>query len=182
MKDTLITIWIILLLLLWIWFFYNIKEKYITQEAVNNRQTVIFKKVVDWDTVNVLLSWEVVSVRLIWVDTPEKTTTRYWYAECYWEEASNYLSWLLLRWTAIQLEYDDSQWLYDVHDRILAYVFLSWININEQIIRDWYWWEYTYNLPYRYQSDFIKAENYAIENKLWIWNVCSWNRIAIEEL
>ena len=177
MKDFLITLWILILILLWIYFFSNLKEKYDTQEAINNRQVVTLKKVVDWDTVNVILSWEVVSVRLIWVDTPEKTTTRYWYTECYWEEATDYLSWLLLRWTHIELEYDESQWLYDKHDRILAYIFLSWVNINEKIIKDWFWHEYTYNLPYRYQTNFIKAENYAIENNLWLWWAC-WETVG----
>ena len=172
MKDTLITLWIIILLLSWIYFFSNLQEKYNKQEALNNRQTVTVMKVVDWDTINVLLSWKIVSVRLIWVDTPEKTTTRYWYTECYWQEATDYLSWLLIRWTKVELEYDNSQWLYDKHDRILAYVFQSWININEIIIKNWYWIEYTYNLPYRYQSEFIDAENFAIKNNLWLRNEC----------
>ena len=172
MKDFLITLWILILLLLWIYFFSNLKEKYETQEAINNRQIVTLKKVVDWDTINVLLSWEAVSVRLIWVDTPEKTTTRYWYTQCYGQEATDYLSWLLPKWTTLQLEYDESQGLYDKHDRILAYIFLSWVNINELIIKNWYWWEYTYNLSYRYQSEFINAENYAIENNLWLWSYC----------
>lgn len=175
MKDYLITLWILTLLLLWIYFFSNLKQQYNTQEAISNRETVIVKNVVDWDTINVLLSWEIASVRLIGVDTPEKTTTRYWYTECYWEEATDYLSWLLLRWSMVELEYDQSQWLYDKHNRILAYIFLSWININEKIIKNWYWKEYTYNLPYRYQSEFIDAENYALNNKLWLREVCREN-------
>jgi endonuclease YncB( thermonuclease family) len=172
MKDTLITLWILILLLLWIYFFSNLREKYDKDVALENRQIVTVKKVVDWDTINVLLSWEIASVRLIWVDTPEKTTTRYWYTQCYGQEATDYLSWLLLRWSKIELEYDDSQWLYDKHDRILAYVLQSWVNINELIIKNWYWWEYTYNLSYRYQSEFIDAENFAIKNNLWLWNYC----------
>ena len=180
MKDFLITLWIILLLGLWIYLFSYLEQKYIDEADMNNRQVVTLKKVVDWDTISVLLSWGVVSVRLIWVDSPEKTTTRYWYIECYGQESSDYLSWLLSKGSVIQLEYDQTQWLYDKHDRILAYVFLSWVNINKKIIRDWYWWEYTYNLPYRYQSEFINAESYAAENRLWLRDICSWNRIAIE--
>ena len=179
--SRLASILITIVLLLTIYLLSKLEEKYINEQDINNREIVSVKKVVDWDTISVILSWEVISVRLIWVDSPEKTTTRYWYTECFWEESSNYLKELLPKWTNIQLEYDQTQWLYDKHDRILGYVFLSGININEKIIRDWYWWEYTYNLPYRYQSDFIKAENYAIENNLWLWKECNWERISIEK-
>lgn len=172
---------IILLLLLAIHFFSSLQQKYIDEKDRNNRQQVTIKKVVDWDTVSVILSWETISVRLIWIDTPEKTTTRYWYTECYWEESSDYLKQLLPKWTSIELEYDQTQWLYDVHDRILAYIFLSWVNINEKIIKDWYWWEYTYNLPYRYQSQFIDAEIYAKTNNLWLRNICWWERLPIDQ-
>ena len=176
MKNTLVTLLVLIVLLIWIYFFTNLKEEYNTQEAIDNRQLVTLQKVVDWDTINVLLSWEIIPVRLIWVDTPEKTTTRYWYTECYWEESTEYLTKLLPKWISLQLEYDESQWLYDKHDRILAYIFLSWVNINEKIIKDWFWREYTFNLPYRYQNEFIKAENNAIQKNLWLWSAC-WEKI-----
>ena len=178
--SRLIPLLLIIVLLLIIHYFSYLEQKYIDEEDMNNRQIVTLKKVVDWDTVSVVLSWEIVSVRLIWVDSPEKTTTRYWYTECYGQESTDYLSWLLARWVTMELEYDQTQWLYDKHDRVLAYIFLSWVNINEKIIRDWYWWEYTYNLPYRYQSEFVDAERYASENYLWLWGACNWERLPIE--
>lgn len=176
MKNFLITLLIVIFLLLWIYFYSYNEQKNIDKEDTSNRQITTIKKVIDWDTVSVILSWEIVSVRLIWVDSPERTTTRYWYTECYGQESTDYLSWILTKWSKIELEYDQTQWLYDKHNRILAYIFLSWININEQIIKNWYWYEYTYNLPYRYQSAFINAENYAIKNNLWLWKTCWKNR------
>jgi micrococcal nuclease len=136
--------------------------------------------VIDWDTISVKLDWKTVSVRLIWVDTPEKTTKRYGYAECYWEEASEYLS-RILDWKDIYLEYDESQWQYDSYDRILAYVFLSSENINKKIISDWYGWEYTYDKPYKYQSDFKEAQNLAKKKNLWLWNTCNGERVPLEK-
>lgn len=136
--------------------------------------------VIDWDTITVKLNWETISVRLIWVDAPEKTAKRYGHRECYWEEASEYLS-KLLDWKDIYLEYDESQWRYDSYDRILAYVFLGSENINKKIISDWYGWEYTYNKPYKYQSEFKEAEKSAEKSNLWLWNTCHGERIALEE-
>ena len=136
--------------------------------------------VIDWDTITVNLDWKTISVRLIWVDAPEKTTKRYGHKECYWEESSKYLS-KLLDWKDIYLEYDESQWQYDSYDRILAYVFLNWENINEKIIKSWYGWEYTYNKPYKYQPEFKEAEQLAEKNNLWLWNTCHGERIPLEE-
>lgn len=136
-------------------------------------------KVVDWDTINVLLNWEVVSVRLIGVDSPESTTKRYGYIECYGVESSDYLDWIL-RWKTVLLEYDESQWLYDSYDRLLAYVFLNWENINEKIIKSWNGWEYTYDKPYKYQSDFKNAQAFAENNNYWLRNTCKWQRIPLK--
>ena len=131
MKNFLITLLIVIFLLLWIYFYSYNEQKNIDKEDTSNRQITTIKKVIDWDTVSVILSWEIVSVRLIWVDSPERTTTRYWYTECYGQESTDYLSWILTKWSKIELEYDQTQWLYDKHNRILAYIFLSWININQ---------------------------------------------------
>ena len=61
---------------------------------------------------------------------------------------------------------------------ILAYVFLNWENINEKIISDWYACEYNYDLPYKYQKEFKKAENNARTSYKWLRNknTCNWER------
>jgi micrococcal nuclease len=43
----------------------------------------------------------------------------------------------------------------------LAYVIVNGNNINKQMIEDGYGWEYTYNLPYKYQSEFKEAQKTA---------------------
>lgn len=133
--------------------------------------------VIDGDTIRVFMNWKSVKVRLIWVDAPESTDTRYWYTECFWNESTNYLKNLLSNKT-IWLEYDLTQWMYDKYDRALAYVFLNWENINKKIIEDGYWREYTYNLPYKYQKEFKSAQRNAESLNKWLWNMntCEWDR------
>lgn len=165
--------------------------EHITKNAEDNKQSDATKKedifnilenikveeVIDWDTIRVTLNWKSEKVRLIWVDAPESYDTRYGYTECFWTESSNYLK-NLLYGKSVWLEYDATQWRYDKYDRVLAYVFLNWENINEKIIADWYAREYTYNLPYKYQSAFKKAQSKADQWNKWLWNenTCNWER------
>ena len=157
---------------------WNIQSPEISnQEKSNNNISYNYKvdKVIDWDTIRVFINWESTKVRLIWIDAPESNDTRYGYTECYGQASSNYLTNLLSNKT-VWLEYDSSQWKSDKYDRILAYIFLNWENINKKIIEDGYAREYTYNLPYKYQSDFKQAESSAKQSKKWLWNknTCNW--------
>lgn len=124
--------------------------------------------VIDWDTIKILYNWKEQNIRMIWIDSPENTTTRYWYTELYWNEAKEKLKNLIWN-NNVALEFDETQWTYDKYDRLLAYVFVSWINLNKKMIELWYWKEYTYNKPYKYQKDFQIAQENAKNDKLWIW-------------
>ena len=157
----------------------DVNEERIVNSNTNPKvnENIRVEEVVDWDTIRVTLNWRSEKIRLIWVDAPESYDTRYWYTECFWMASSNYLTNLLSNKT-IWLEYDSTQWTYDKYNRILAYVFLNWENINEKIISDWYAWEYTYDLPYKYQKEFKKAENNARTSYKWLRNknTCNWER------
>lgn len=150
----------------------NIPEK---DKNSNIPENIKVDKVIDWDTIRVFINWESTKVRLIWIDAPESNDTRYGYTECYGQASSNYLTNLLSNKT-VWLEYDSSQWASDKYDRIIAYIFLNWENINKKIIEDGYAREYTYNLPYKYQSEFKQAESNAKQSKKWLWNknTCNW--------
>ena len=169
----------------------EIKNRINTKEKTNEPQqqtalkldTYTFLKVIDWDTLKVKNNNEEINIRMIGLDAPEKSTTRYWYTECFWNEATNHLNEILSWITAIQVEQDPTQWETDKYWRLLWYVFLSWNNINQKMIEDGYWFEYTYNLPYKYQKEFKKAEKSARLNKLWLWdkNTCNWERREIKD-
>ena len=169
----------------------EIKNRINTEEKTNEPQqqtalkldTYTFLKVIDWDTLKVKNNNEEINIRMIGLDAPEKSTTRYWYTECFWNEATNHLNEILSWITTIQVEQDPTQWKTDKYWRLLWYVFFSWNNINQKMIEDWYWFEYTYNLPYKYQKEFKKAEKSARINKLWLWNkdTCNWEKKEIKD-
>ena len=169
----------------------EIKNRINTDEKTNEPQqqtalkldTYTFLKVIDWDTLKVKNNNEEINIRMIGLDAPEKSTTRYWYTECFWNEATNHLNEILSWITTIQVEQDPTQWETDKYWRLLWYVFFSWNNINQKMIEDGYWFEYTYNLPYKYQKEFKKAEKNARLNKLWLWdkNTCNWERREIKD-
>ena len=147
------------------------------------REKIELIKVIDWDTVKIKTKKSnEENIRMIGLDAPEKSTTRYWYSECFWKEAANHLTQLLSWIKILEVEYDSTQASTDKYWRILWYLILSWINLNKQMIKDWYWFEYTYNLPYKYQKEFKKAENYARSNNLWLRNAntCNWERKEIK--
>ena len=155
-------------LILEIWKYLDVK--------LNNKDYKVLK-VVDWDTIKLNFSWKEKSLRLIWIDSPESYDTRFWYKECYWDEAKRYLTSLLDK-KQIKIELDSSQWLWDRYWRLLGYIIYNWENINWKLIKEWYWWEYTYNKPYKYQKDFKKYQEQAKNNKKWLWakNTCNWER------
>lgn len=133
--------------------------------------------VVDGDTIKILdNNWEEISVRMIGIDAPESNTQRYGYAECYGEEASDHLKEILDGKQYVQIESDPTQWTYDKYGRLLWYVVLNWDNINKQMINDGYAFEYRYNLPYKYDSEFKRAEDDARTHSrgLWASSACQW--------
>ena len=154
-----------------------------TWDTSNEIEKYTLLEIIDWDTVKIKDNKDEksYSIRMIWLDAPEKTTTRYWYIECFWNEATEHLKTLLSWANEIWLELDNSQGLTDKYWRILWYVYYSWENLNQKMIKDGYGFEYTYNLPYKYQKSFKKAEKNARINQLWLWNknTCDWKRESI---
>ena len=70
----------------------------------------------------------------------------------------------------VQLELDSSQDTYDAYNRLLAYVYINGDNFNYMLLRNGYAYEYTYNIPYKYQMEFKHAQRYASSNNIGLWN------------
>jgi len=157
--------------------------------------------VVDGDTIKFtnLLDKKDYKLRMIWLDTPESNPVRYWYKECYGQEAKDHLKKLVKYGTLFFVEKDKSQWDVDRYWRQLGYLveviqnkcISSWcsysvVNLNWKQIKDWYGWEYTYNKyhPYYYQQQFKEYQKYAEQKDLWLWsaNTCSWERQAVDKV
>ncbi len=143
-------------------------------------------KVVDGDTLTILKDQKNTTLRLIGLDTPETVDPRK-PVQCFGKEASEKAKRVLAD-TLVRIETDPSQGDLDKYGRTLAYVFLlsqtglpayaglpDETNFNMLMIAEGFGHEYTYNLPYKYQTQFKEAERKAREEKkgLWAPNVCS---------
>lgn len=125
-------------------------------------------KIIDWDTIKILYDWEETNIRMIWIDAPESSKTRFWYIEEYWSEATEKITEII--WdNKVSVELDESQWKYDKYNRLLAYVIVDWENVNLEMIEAWFAKEYTYNSDYKYKIAFENAEEKAKEENLGMW-------------
>lgn len=140
-------------------------------------------KVVDGDTIHVLINQQKEIVRIIGIDTPETVDPRK-PVQCFGEAASDRAKRMLLNQDVI-LESDPTQSDRDKYDRLLRYVWLK----NKQIdyglstIEQGFAHEYTYDQVYKYQSLYKKAELDA-QNQLqglWAENACLTPTLPIEQ-
>ena len=136
-------------------------------------------KVVDGDTIDVNVNGSKVRVRLIGLDTPEVVDPRK-PVQCFGKEASAELR-KVLNGQSVRLETDSSQSTYDKYGRLLAYVYApanvtpEGILVNKYMISEGYGHEYTYDVPYKYQTDFKAAQTEArnTQKGLWAPDKCS---------
>jgi len=124
--------------------------------------------VIDGDTIQVVIDNEKETLRLIGIDTPETVDPRK-PIQCFGKEASAKAK-SLLSGKSVRLESDPTQGERDKYQRLLRYVFLEdGTNFNKLMISEGYAHEYTYNIPYKYQSEFKQAQKEAEENKRGLW-------------
>jgi micrococcal nuclease len=125
-------------------------------------------RVVDGDTVAIDMDGISETLRLIGINTPETVDPRK-PVECFGVEASNKAK-AVLTGQEVSIETDTSQGERDKYGRLLAYVFLKdGTNFNRLMIEEGYAYEYTYNLPYKYQSEFKEAQREAQTNNIGLW-------------
>ncbi|NJP04698.1 MAG: nuclease [Chloroflexaceae bacterium] len=139
-------------------------------------------KVVDGDTVDVLVDGEELRLRLIGMNTPETVDPRR-PVECFGREASNRAKALLENQT-VQLEIDPTQGEVDRYGRGLAYIWMPDGRLfNLEMIAQGFAFEYTYRTPYIYQEQFQAAQQAAREAEIGLWapNTCDGQSIPVEE-
>lgn len=99
------------------------------------------------------------SVRLLGIDAPESNTARYKKVECFGAESKEYLT-KLIKNKYVQFVFDEGQQR-DIYGRLLAYVYLDGLSINEHLIAEGYAKEYTYKIPHPQQVLFKQREQEA---------------------
>lgn len=125
-------------------------------------------RVVDGDTIRVLIDGQEVPVRLIGIDTPE-TVAPNRPVECAGPEASVYAD-QLMSGDRVYLELDPTQGTYDSYDRVLAYVWLEDdVMVNLAMLQTGLAEEYTYDDAYTYQQLFRQVEEQAKDDLLGQW-------------
>src|SRR4051794_29167351 len=110
-------------------------------------------KVVDGDTVKVVIAGRTTTLRLIGIDTPETKDPRH-PVECYGRDASAQAA-KLLTGHVVRITYDSSQGRLDRYGRTLAYLWeADGQSFQWQMLEGGFAGEYTYAAPYRYQREF----------------------------
>lgn len=146
-----------------------------TANQTELKQDNLYKiiRVIDGDTIIVEINSRKEKIRLLGINTPESVDPRR-PVECFGIEASDKAKEILAGGN-VRLETDSTASEKDKYGRLLRYVFLEdGTNFNRMMISEGYAYEYTYDLPYKYQSEFKQAEKEARENKkgLWADGVC----------
>jgi micrococcal nuclease len=133
-------------------------------------------RVVDGDTLHVLVAGRDTTVRLLGINTPE-TVKPNSPVECFGPEASTFAK-QALDGQRITLEFDDSQGRLDKYGRTLAYVWLPTASggldlINRELVADGYAYQRQYGpSPVAWQSELVDAENQARSQGAGLWGAC----------
>ncbi len=126
-------------------------------------------RVIDGDTVEILINGQKESVRLLGIDTPEISGNP---PDCFGPEAASYLDGLLAN-QSVRLESDTLQSNRDRYSRLLRYLYLpDGTFINAHLVELGYATVYT-KLPSNHQAIFLQLENKARQDSLGLWSACS---------
>lgn len=129
------------------------------------QQGIKVKRVIDGDTIELEAGQK---VRLIGIDSPESVDPRE-AVQCFGKEAYSNLK-TLLEEKIIKLEKDISET--DKYGRLLRYVYLDKIFINETLVRTGFAKASSYPPDIKFQGKFREAEAYARNNSLGLWDSC----------
>ena len=133
------------------------------------KEEVKFDKCIDGDTFKAKINDEIITVRLLAVDTPEIKHDKV-EAEYYGEEAKDYTCNLLKNSKKIELEYDLKSDKFDKYGRTLAWVYVDNYLLNDILVRNGYGEvAYVYD-NYKYVDLLKEHESLAKIEKLGIWN------------
>lgn len=150
----------------------SVKSVKIAQEVTENKTTVV--RVVDGDTIVVLVNNIEEKIRIIGINTPETVDPRK-KVECFGKQASDKAK-QLLTGQEIKLKSDPTQADRDKYKRLLRYISLpDGTDYGLKMIQEGYAYEYTYQIPYTFQTQYKLAQKEAENLKVGLWadGVCN---------
>lgn len=125
-------------------------------------------KVIDGDTVKILVGGEEVKVRLIGIDTPE-TVHPNKDVEWFGKEAAKKLKEMVEgKIVCLKMDRDKTQDI-DKYGRLLRYLWLDNLFVNAELVKQGYAFAYT-NYPFQYLEEFRKYARDARENNRGLYN------------
>lgn len=126
-----------------------------------------FAQCIDGDTIKLIVDYKVESVRLLAIDTPEIGSN----PDYYGLEASEYTCNLVSKAKVIKIELDGNASKYDKYGRLLGWIFIDDVLLQESLVKNGYAKvAYLYD-DYKYTDDIKKLETDAKEKQLGIWNL-----------
>lgn len=124
--------------------------------------------VLDGDTFDISVGKQIVTVRMLGIDTPETVDPRK-PVQCFGKEASDTTK-EMLTGHSVKLQADKTQGTSDAYGRALAYVYRDdGTFMNEFLLKNGYAREYTFKVPYALQKEFKALEKEAREGKKGLW-------------
>ena len=127
--------------------------------------TFLVTRVIDGDTIEIEGGKK---VRYIGIDTPETVDPRK-PIQCFGVEASNKNK-ELVEGKRVRLEKDVSET--DKYERLLRYVYVGELFVNDYLARQGYAYAYTYPPDVKYSEQFVQAQKEARENNRGLWKTC----------
>ncbi len=147
----------------------------LTSGAVESNAVV--DRIVDGDTIDVIIDGEVERVRLIGIDTPEVAREAFadrpaQVAECFGDEASAYVASLLAEGDPVRLERDVVP--RDDFGRLLAYVYRAsdGVFVNYEIVRQGYAQPLTIPPNVTFSELMVEAARDAEADDAGLWSAC----------
>jgi micrococcal nuclease len=163
------------------YFYFFLLLIFATSCSKRTENEVLVSRIIDGDTIEILLEGQKEKVRLIGIDTPEsrlnkkakkdakRTNTDVKEIKKMGIRAKNFLKSIIKPGDGIRLEYDVTH--RDQYGRILAYIYLSdGQMLNDLLVKEGYANTLTYPPNVRYEERFRESLRYARENKKGLWS------------
>lgn len=136
---------------------------------VSAKEKVTFSKCVDGDTIKVLINGKENTIRMLAIDTPESVHPTKG-TEYYGKESSEYTCNKVSNANKIELEYDNNSDKKDKYDRVLAWIWVDDILLQDELVKNGYAEvAYLYG-DYKYIDTLKDHQSVAEASKIGIWD------------
>ncbi|MEE1131922.1 MAG: thermonuclease family protein [Caryophanon sp.] len=147
----------------------DVKMDHAVTQTGNELHEVTYIDVSDGDTINVDMNGQKERVRLLMIDTPEMNYKEK-KPQPYAEEAKQFTEQLLSEAETVHLLYDVGEQT-DQYDRLLAYVFVDGVSLQEHLLKEGYAAVRYVNAPNNtFEKQFYSIEKQAKQAKVNIWS------------